>query len=112
MKNITVRLELQEFTAGPYDQSRMRTQLAASSDATMPRLAFNRKDTGSRINGDKGRIAADLSQSVWFGFRSFISLRAGSIQRISEPKLPQTPHYPNPMDFQRPFESAGSTPCD
>jgi hypothetical protein len=46
MENITVRLKLQEFT----DQSRMRTEAAASSNETMPRLAFNRKDTRWRID--------------------------------------------------------------
>jgi len=60
----------------------------------MPRLAFNRKDTGLRINGGEGRIATDLSQLVWFGFRSFLSLRAGSIKRISGPQLPQTYGFP------------------
>jgi hypothetical protein len=46
MENITVRLKLQEFT----DQSRMRTEAAASRDETMPRLAFNRKDTAWRLD--------------------------------------------------------------
>jgi hypothetical protein len=46
MENITVRLKLQEFT----DQARMRIEAAASSAVTMPRLAFNRKDTGWRID--------------------------------------------------------------
>jgi hypothetical protein len=42
---ITVRL-----APGFYGSSRMRAEAAASRSATMPLLAFNRKDTGWRID--------------------------------------------------------------
>jgi hypothetical protein len=64
MENITVRPSSEDFTARSFDQSRMRTQPAASRRATMPLLALNRKDTGWRIdwqNGPKlptGQLAA------------------------------------------------------
>ena len=43
-------LQHEGFTARSCDHSRMRTQPAASSRMTMPRLAFNRKDRGWRID--------------------------------------------------------------
>jgi len=37
----------------------MQTQQAASSHATMPLLAINRKDTGDKSIGRNGRVAAN-----------------------------------------------------
>jgi hypothetical protein len=53
MENIRVRLGFQEFTAA--STISMRTQGAASSHVTMPRLALNRKDTGGYSIGSKAR---------------------------------------------------------
>src|ERR1700687_1369391 len=56
------------FTARFYGSSRMRTQPAASSHMTMPRLAFNRKDTGGRIDWEeraRGRELCLKTLSVW-----------------------------------------------
>src|SRR5260370_27698604 len=59
----TVRL-----APGFYGSSRMRTQPAASRQPTMPRLAFNRKDTGRRIDWPGNVPAAPTrlkTLSVW-----------------------------------------------
>ena len=88
MENITVRLA-PGFTAGFTDRSRMRTQPAASSRATMPRLAFNRKDTGWRIDWQQGPDGRRFRQpglktlSVWRyrGRRPALTQRAGSRNR-------------------------------
>ena len=59
--------ELQEITARSCDHSRMRTPPAASSPLTMPRLAFNRKDTGGELIGRNARAAAGCLKTlpVW-----------------------------------------------
>jgi hypothetical protein len=55
MENITVRL-----APGFTDSLGCATEPAASSRLTMPRLAFNRKDTsGELISGQKGLIGRD-----------------------------------------------------
>jgi hypothetical protein len=64
MESITVRLG---FTSGSCDQTRMQTQSAASSAATLPLLAINRKDTGANRRGGTG--------PGWSGFD--ISQRTG-----------------------------------
>src|SRR5690348_12335936 len=57
------------FTAGltaaiSQDQCRMQTQAAASRPATMPFLAFNRKDTGGESIGRLTFEAADLANNT------------------------------------------------
>jgi hypothetical protein len=53
MENIRVRLGFSGIYGSIYNRFSMRTQRAASSRATMPRLALNRKDTGGYSIGSK-----------------------------------------------------------
>src|SRR5579864_807741 len=56
---ITVRL-----APGFYGSSRMRTEAAASRSATMPLLAFNRKDSGGESIGRYRLQVADFASTT------------------------------------------------
>jgi hypothetical protein len=66
----------------------------------MPRLAFNRKDTGLRTDGGEVRIAAGFSQQDWCWFGRCPPLRGGSSSELLNQNHIKT------MDFQCSFESA------
>jgi hypothetical protein len=64
MENIRVRLGFSGIYGSIYNRFSMRTQRAASSRATMPRLALNRKDTGGYSIGSKARWPPKLPENA------------------------------------------------
>jgi hypothetical protein len=80
MESITVRLGSRIY-GRTCDQTRMQTQSAASSGATMPLLAINRKDTGAN------RLAGTAPEWGGFNIRCRTN-RKLAIKRVSNPKTP------------------------
>ena len=81
---------LQDFTAGSYGSSRMRTQPAASSHVTMPLLAFNRKDTGWRIDWQDGPAVS--RQPPENAFSVAVSWPAAAPARAAHAIVVTSPH--------------------